>query len=606
MANLSDEAKKRAKEIERAGAQAAAFFSKIRNEALALAGVFTAGMGIKSFIESTIGSAISLGYMAKNLSLSTQELQAWQRAAQRAGGTSEGITALMKQSTLELANAKMGRTSEEAQEFYRRGGQDIRNFKTGNELLLAKSKIIKDLFAIDPSQAMLVAQKMGVADQFDFVKGGPEEMIRLRDEQMKNSKVTDEQTKQAQELNSKWLDFKDNITTVATQLILKLAPALTVILKKAEELSDKFIKWVGDGAGINKWVDDFVKKDWSPQIKQAKDFADSVKSIAASIKDIIDRWDEWVGKPKVQTEGVTKLPGALRFGKKEDIDADSVKTGKAASVDGTVKNQTIKKVVDGIDMAIARTMASFGVKSAKEYVRDTTGKDDYNVGPKTDANKNFSSLMEKSKYVVNKLVGMGWTKEQAAGIVGSLMQESTMDENALNPQSGAYGVAQWLDKSRIAAFEKYSGRKLKGSTLDQQLEFMNYEMTQGAYKKAGDAIRGASNPEDAAVLHRKLYEQPGESEANDANRKAFGRVINDKMSAPTTPPVAAIDSRSYMKAFNPVGASAVRGNVSTNDVTINGDITVHTKATDAAGIADGLRLAIQERLMPSQSNTGLV
>ena len=579
MADLSDSAQKRAKEIERAGAQAAAFFSKLRNEALALAGVFTAGMGIKSFIESTIGSAINLGYMAQNLKMSTQDLGAWQRAAQRAGGTAEGITAQLKESALELANVKMGRGSEAATEFYRQGGIDVRNFKDGNEFLLARSRILHDIYSIDPTRALLVAQRMGITeDNFNLLKQGPEAVRAMIDQQLKQSKVTEEQTKKAQELYAKWLDFKQGFETTFMQIVLNLAPAITTILKKLEGVGEELQKWIGDGKDVNKWIDDFINTNWDKKINEIKEFAREVRGIVNDVKELVQTFKGW------KTDPIAKTKEAL--GKSNEP--------LAANAKNTI--ETFEPLKDSqhpiVDMFFGGAL--------RDWIVDKLDK-----GKKQGPAAKFNSSLDKAKYATKRLMDSGWSQAQAAGIVGSLMQESQLQENAVNPESGAYGVAQWLDKSRIAAFEKWAGRPLKGSSFDQQLDFMNYEMTKGAYKNAGNAIRGAKNAEDAAVLHRKLYEQPGEDEANDKNRKAFGRVINQKMSEAMSPPVSSVDSRSYMKAFSPVGANSVRGNVSTNDVTINGDITVHTKATDAAGIADGLRLAIQERLMPSQSNTGL-
>ena len=84
--DTSAEATKRAKEMEESGKIAAQYFSKIRNEALALLGVFTAGMGIKNFVENTIVGAASLGRLSQNLGISTERLSAWQRVAEDAGG----------------------------------------------------------------------------------------------------------------------------------------------------------------------------------------------------------------------------------------------------------------------------------------------------------------------------------------------------------------------------------------------------------------------------------------------------------------------------------------------------------------------------------------
>ncbi len=62
-------------------------YRKIRNELIGLAAIFTAGVGIKDFISDTINGAVNLGYLSDNLKMSTQQLTAYQRASERAGGT---------------------------------------------------------------------------------------------------------------------------------------------------------------------------------------------------------------------------------------------------------------------------------------------------------------------------------------------------------------------------------------------------------------------------------------------------------------------------------------------------------------------------------------
>jgi hypothetical protein len=106
-------------------------------------------------------------------------------------------------------------------------------------------------------------------------------------------------------------------------------------------------------------------------------------------------------------------------------------------------------------------------------------------------------------------ISKGWTSEQAAGIVGNLHWESA----GLNPnQSGdggqAYGLAQWHG-ARQRIFRQWSGRDIRGTTFEQQLEFVQYELTQGEYRNAGRSIRGAQTAAAAARIVSDEYERPG-------------------------------------------------------------------------------------------------
>jgi uncharacterized protein (TIGR02594 family) len=143
-----------------------------------------------------------------------------------------------------------------------------------------------------------------------------------------------------------------------------------------------------------------------------------------------------------------------------------------------------------------------------------------------------SSTQTPMAQAVNYFVSQGWSPVQAAAIVGNLMQESNLKPTAVNPSSGAYGIAQWLG-SRLV--------QLQGSdnwpTLQGQLGFVNNEL-KTSEKAAGDALRATTTLADATMIVRTKYERCGESEANDANRllqatMAYNLVMTAP--APVTP-----------------------------------------------------------------------
>ncbi len=108
---------------------------------------------------------------------------------------------------------------------------------------------------------------------------------------------------------------------------------------------------------------------------------------------------------------------------------------------------------------------------------------------------------------VNFFMGMGWTKEQAAGIVANLKHESNLNPNAIGDNGKAYGVAQW-HPDRQANFKKWAGKDIRQSSLEEQLAFVNYELTQGAEKKAGNLLRATNNAQQAGGIVSRYYERP--------------------------------------------------------------------------------------------------
>lgn len=86
-------------------------------------------------------------------------------------------------------------------------------------------------------------------------------------------------------------------------------------------------------------------------------------------------------------------------------------------------------------------------------------------GPKKLSNPLIDQAM---KYFMNK----GLTDYQAAGIVGNLMRESSMNSDAVNKSSGAYGLLQWLGPRKKNLFKMYG----EHPTFDQQLDYLWHEL----------------------------------------------------------------------------------------------------------------------------------
>lgn len=99
----------------------------------------------------------------------------------------------------------------------------------------------------------------------------------------------------------------------------------------------------------------------------------------------------------------------------------------------------------------------------------------------------------------------GWSKEQAAGIVGNLVVESGLKTDAVGDGGDAYGIAQW-HPDRQAKFNRQFGKDIRQSSFQEQLEFVNWELNNDE-KAAGNRLRNASSAEDAAAIVDQYYER---------------------------------------------------------------------------------------------------
>jgi hypothetical protein len=101
----------------------------------------------------------------------------------------------------------------------------------------------------------------------------------------------------------------------------------------------------------------------------------------------------------------------------------------------------------------------------------------------------------------------GWTKEQAAGIVGNLQAESgsNLRTNAVGDGGKAYGIAQW-HPPRQRLFKQQMGVDIRDSTFKQQLEFIQWELG-NSEKNAGERLKAATTAAAAAIIVDKYYER---------------------------------------------------------------------------------------------------
>ncbi|WP_236225603.1 phage tail tip lysozyme [Pseudomonas pseudonitroreducens] len=126
--------------------------------------------------------------------------------------------------------------------------------------------------------------------------------------------------------------------------------------------------------------------------------------------------------------------------------------------------------------------------------------------------------------VSNFFEGLGWTKEQAAGIAANLSAESSFDPGAVGDGGQAYGVAQW-HPDRQDAFRQWAGKDIRQSTLEEQLRFVHHELTEGNEKRAGDLLRLAKSAGQAGSVVSRHYERPADKDGEAARRSASAERI---------------------------------------------------------------------------------
>src|SRR5581483_5886204 len=81
-----------------------------------------------------------------------------------------------------------------------------------------------------------------------------------------------------------------------------------------------------------------------------------------------------------------------------------------------------------------------------------------------------------AKTAFDFFTGRGYTKEQAAGIVGNLVHESGLDPNAIGDRGTSIGLAQFHNE-RADALKAFAASKGKSpNDFQTQLEFIDQEL----------------------------------------------------------------------------------------------------------------------------------
>lgn len=118
----------------------------------------------------------------------------------------------------------------------------------------------------------------------------------------------------------------------------------------------------------------------------------------------------------------------------------------------------------------------------------------------------------------------GWSKAQAIGIVANLEGESGMRPGQAQYGGGpGFGLAQW-EGPRQAAFREWAGKDIRQSTFQEQLNFIQHELTTSE-RGAGNRLRGATSAAEAAAIVCRYYERPADIVGDSRERAVIANTL---------------------------------------------------------------------------------
>jgi hypothetical protein len=567
---------------------------------------------IKKVISDTAAHTFEVRQQARALAISTEALSTWQNAIITSGGTAEGATQSLgnlQQKLIELSRFPGGMTPD--------GFMLKRLGLSGNDLhkgitdpISAMGKLADTFHGLSAVQQQFVGKRLGF-DQGTIALLA--EGRRAFDEHIQRTKelgvVTQQQAEATAAFKMQTAELSIEFETASREIVSVLLPPLTWLLKKISDTilflreHKGFTMAFFTGIGLvvaDTVVPAFVSAATAVWAFLAPILAGPV-AIAALVALLALLWDD----AEHFLNGQNSLIGELA--KKWPMLGQIIKTALVGAIDiFKLLAVTGRDAIDYL-VAIAKFLGNVitegptkALHDLNDQVGDIFGDIKKHFGNAIDdakaLGKGFSDVMHgknpfahdddaaaskaetaTGQQIAQKFEKLGWSPAQAAGIAGSLLQESGGNAQAVNKSSGAEGLGQWLGQ-RKADFEQYAGHPLSQSTLDEQIAFMNYELRQGKEQRAGRMLAQAQTPEEAARIHAQYYERPGAAEANIQRRELLADNI--------------AKGQATVQEANTSTTNTTNSNVIANQNTVRGDTnitvgptTVQTTATDGKSLA---------------------
>ncbi|HDZ0673579.1 TPA: lytic transglycosylase domain-containing protein [Klebsiella pneumoniae] len=238
-----EDAKKTAKEMAEQGKKAAAFFSSIKTELLALTGVTVTAGGLMSFVKSTTSGLMDLSVQAKALGMTAKELDGVGKAAEAAGSSVEKINAALQgfQSAKEQAKSGVYNTPvTEAAIRLNSLTHDSFNVRDDSVQTTFRKILESARKVTDPDIRRQILQSVGIDDAVNQ-RNQEGQFLPDVDRLTKSSGITDASTKGAKEFTAAWAELEQNLDTVKNQIYVGLIPTI-------RDLNGLLIEWSSGNA----------------------------------------------------------------------------------------------------------------------------------------------------------------------------------------------------------------------------------------------------------------------------------------------------------------------------------------------------------------------
>ena len=602
--DTGNEADKTGAKLKKSGKDGADGFGNVAASAAKFLALIGGTMAVKRFIEQTVESSAALDRLSKNLQEGVSTVSAWSNSAELAGGSAEGL-----QGTLDMLSKSQTELQLTGQSslipYFSALGMSLADTqgkaRPVNDLLLDLS----DRFSkMDRTTANNMGRMMGI-DQgtMQLLLKGRSEVELMIARQKEYGAVTKQQAEEASRLRNAMVSSRQSFEAFGRELLSAATPAL----EKMFAIFADFGAWVREN---KEFVQTFLTiiavglAGIAAATIPINLTVVAVLALAAAIAALWQDYQTWKRGGDSFIDWSKWEPGFKAAGQAikwlKDLLGDMVYRAIAAA---DVLSAVFERDWKRAKFAAGEFLSGNGKKYGADEAPAPPGAPGSPApaapsGTVNSTGKSPAGGAKEEQAAMAYFQAQGWSREQAAGLAANIKRESAFKADAVGDNGKAYGIGQW-HPDRQAVFQKVFGKPMQGSTLEEQMAFMQYELTQGNERKAGNLLKGAVGADDAAAIVSKHYERPADREGEAAKR---GQMALAMLGGVPGASQAAVGAGAVQVAQ--ANAAATPGATSKSVETHIGEVKVYTAATDANGIAKDMGKSL-DYLFTSQANYGL-
>ena len=556
----SIEETKRHKEREAQAKATVQGITKIKNEVIGMAAALVSASGIMAFVASITKSDAAVGRLSNNLGMNVKELTAWKGAAEKLGGTGADIEGAFRNINRIMQEHRLKGSSSA---FAPLGAAhvDLAKFIDSATTIEQRALMVADAMKkMSPQDGQFRGGQAGFSEgSVNVLMNGSKAINEQVEAARKMAAMSDEDKAAAKARTDAWANLEQALTKTGRSITTWLTPAIEWVLELLADMPEAILA-VG---ALSTVFATLTMLKFGGLIAGVGGIGTAVAALLPILKTVTLAFGALWGAYQI-----TRLIGAVK-------DLWDVNNREGVTLTPEAQARIARGETQGVGAGAGTGSGSGGSLADSPFGKlIAKGEGDYNS--------------------VNRGRAGGYrsgTEDLGSMTVAEVM--AAQKSHRFNA-AGRYQVIGGTLSDAVKALGLNGSEKFNKATQDQIFE--SY-LVNNKRKAIGDYLSGKSDNIGAAL---EAVSKEWASVASPATgRSAYAGMGNNASSITSGAMMAALQSSRAANMRRNGGGSS-----STTDVKV-GQVTIHTQATDAKGIAIDMGDAIQQHSFASSANVGI-